>query len=54
VTDLEDAVSPLDQAALDSESLSDIGRQTGGTGLVVSNHAIFDGDLGHDFLRRRL
>ena len=40
--DLEDAVTSLDQLDADSEFILDLGRQTGGTWPVVSNHAVLD------------
>jgi len=46
--DLEDPVTALDQDRLEVELLRDLCRQTGGSGLVVSNHAIFDLHAGHD------
>ena len=45
--DLEDAVLALDQGRLDVEVLGDLVRQTGGSGLVVSNDAVFDLHGGH-------
>jgi hypothetical protein len=32
----------------DAELLLDLVRQTGGTGVVVSDGAVLDGDVGHD------
>jgi hypothetical protein len=43
--DLEDAAAPLDQPGRDAEPLLEIGRQTGGPWLVVSDDAVLDGDL---------
>jgi hypothetical protein len=48
----EDAVLSLDQLGLDAELLFDLVRQTGGTGSVVSNNTVFDGQ--HETLRRRM
>ena len=45
--DLEDAVGTLDELGGDTEPLLYLVRQTGGPGIVVSNYAVFDGDLGH-------
>ena len=42
--DVEDPVGSSNQRALDAEILLDRGRQTGGPGFVVSNHAEFDAD----------
>jgi len=44
---LEDAAAALDQGALDSESLFDRLRQTGGAWLVVSNHTILNTENRH-------
>jgi hypothetical protein len=47
VTDgnLKDAAAALDQPGLDAELPFDFGRQTGGTGIVVSTGTVLDGDL---------
>ncbi len=45
--DFEDAATGGDKFGLDTKSGLDVSRQTGGTGFVVSNLTIFDGDL-HD------
>ena len=45
--DFEDAVLPFDQGGLDVELVVDLVRQTGGSGLVVSNHAVLDLHLRH-------
>jgi hypothetical protein len=45
---LEDAAPALDQLGRLPEPLLDLGRQTGGAGVVVSGDAVFDRDpLGH-------
>ena len=45
---LEYTTGGLDQAHLRlGEGLPQLGRQTGGPGLIVSNDAVFEGDL-HD------
>jgi len=43
--DLEDAVLALDQARVRSKLSLELGRQPGGTWLVVSNNAVFDRDV---------
>ncbi len=43
--DLEDATAGGDQFGLQVVALAQLIRQTGGTGLVVSNLAVLDGDL---------
>jgi hypothetical protein len=43
--DLEDAVFALDEACVCSELAAELGRQPGGTWLVVSNDAILDRDV---------
>lgn len=43
--DIEDAAAALDQLRLDSRSLLDRVRQTGGVGEVVSLHAVCDRDV---------
>ena len=43
--DIEDSAAPLDQFRLDSRTLLNCFRQTGGIGQVVSLHAVGDGDL---------
>lgn len=45
--DFENAVLTLDQVGVEVEALLQLGRQTGGTGLVVSNNAVFDAEAGH-------
>jgi hypothetical protein len=50
----EDTVLALDQLGLEIESLSDIGRQTGGTGVVVSDDAVFDSHFWHSCPPRRI
>ncbi len=40
--DIEDAAAALDQLALDAEFALDRIRQTGGLGLVISLHAVFN------------
>ena len=47
VGDLEDAVRALLQSRGDAEALLQLVRQTGGTGVVVSDHTVFDVDVGH-------
>jgi hypothetical protein len=49
--DLEDAAAALDQRGARPESPLQLVRQTGGTGQIVSSHAILDGDV---FGHRRL
>ena len=46
-TDLEDPVPTLDQGGLEIELLSQRIRQTGGSGFVVSSHAVFDPNRSH-------
>ena len=43
--DLEDTVFAFDQARVRSEFVAELSRQPGGAWLVVSNDAIFDGDV---------
>jgi hypothetical protein len=43
----EHAFATLDELRLEAEALGDLGRQTGGPGLVVSDDAVFDGQPGH-------
>jgi len=43
--DLEDAAARLDEVGLDAVLLLDLGRQTGGARLVVSNAAVLDANL---------
>jgi hypothetical protein len=50
--DVEDASGPLDKRRLDVEFVLDGGRQTGGFGVVVSLHAVGNGDV-HSDLRAR-
>jgi hypothetical protein len=46
--DVEDAPGTLDQLGSDAEAPFQLVRQTGGTGSVVSNSAVLDGDaFGH-------
>lgn len=45
-SDLEEAAGRFDEANVGSRiTRADVGRQTGGPGFVVSNHAILDRDL---------
>lgn len=44
---LEDPVASFDQLRLVTETLLDFVRQTGGSGQVVSNHTVFNLNLGH-------
>ena len=49
--DLEDASVAPDQLGLDAELLLELVRQTGGTGVVVSDGAVLDDDVsGHPLL----
>ena len=48
--DLEDTVPALDQTGFDSEAFFERVRQTGGSGFVVSNHTVFDRQIGHSIL----
>jgi hypothetical protein len=43
----EDAVAALDQLGPDGEALGDLGRQTGGARLVVSDDAVLDRQFRH-------
>jgi hypothetical protein len=43
--DLEDAATAADELGGDAELLLDLGRQTGGTGVVASTGAVLDGDV---------
>ncbi len=43
--DLEDTVFALDQARVRAELVAQLSRQPGGAWLVVSNNAVFDGDI---------
>ncbi len=43
--DVEDASTSLDESALDAVVILDGGGQTGRLGLVVSLHAVGDGDI---------
>jgi hypothetical protein len=43
--DIEDAVRAFGELGLDSNRLLDLGRQTDGTGQVVSGNAVSDGDF---------
>ncbi len=43
--DVEDSAATPYQDRLESETLLDLSRQTGGSGKVVSNTAVFDLDL---------
>ena len=45
--DFKDTVFPLHQGGLESKAFLEAVRQTGGTGLVVSNDAIFNPNVGH-------
>jgi hypothetical protein len=44
---LEDAAAPLDQLDGEPEAILNRIRQTGGSGQVVSDDAVLDGDLRH-------
>jgi hypothetical protein len=44
-SDLKGTTGALDQLRVDIQLLLDVCRQTGGSGVVVSNHTIFDLDL---------
>ena len=46
--DFEDAVGSLDELGLEPELLLDAVRQTDGPRSVVSNHAVFDSNSGHN------
>jgi hypothetical protein len=50
--DLEDASAPRYQLRTYADRRFDRGRQTGGTGLVVSDDAVCDGDVRHGSLGR--
>ena len=43
--DLEDTVFAFDQACVRPEFVAELSRQPGGAWLVVSNDAVFDGDI---------
>ncbi len=43
--DFEDTARTLDELCIGIKSVFEVDRQTGGPGLVVSNVAIFDGDV---------
>ena len=43
--DLEDPVAPFDELGFDAELISNRVRQTGGSGQVVSNDAVFNGKI---------
>jgi len=43
----ENSTRAFDQLRLDAETISDVVRQTGGSRMVVSNHAVFDRDGRH-------
>ena len=45
--DLENTVLSLDEVGFNTELLLDFVRQTGGSGQIVSNYTIFNGQLGH-------
>jgi hypothetical protein len=45
--DVEGAVLALDEPGLDAEARRQLGRQTGGARMVVSNHAVLDGHVHH-------
>jgi hypothetical protein len=46
---LEDTAFALDQARFNAEAFLNLVRQTGGSGFVVSNYAVFDRNLvGHE------
>jgi hypothetical protein len=42
--DVEDAAAPADQLGLGTESALKVGRQPGGPRMIVSRHAVLDGD----------
>jgi hypothetical protein len=46
--DFKYAPQTLDQFGIGSKSLFEVGRQTGGPGLVVSGDAVFDGEVHGD------
>jgi hypothetical protein len=43
--DVEHAARTLDKGGVGTEALFQFGRQTGGSGVVVSNHAVGNGDV---------
>jgi hypothetical protein len=43
--DVKHTAGALDQCGIGAESLLQVGRQTGGPRVVVSNHAVGDGDI---------
>jgi hypothetical protein len=45
--DFKDSPGATHELGLDAEFLLEIGRQTGGTGVVVSHPAVFDSHVGH-------
>jgi hypothetical protein len=47
-THVENAARSLLEAGSDREAPLDLRRQTGGAGLVVSDHAVLNDDLVHD------
>jgi hypothetical protein len=51
--DVEDAVVAPDQLRLDPEVFRESGRQTGGPRVIVSTHAVGDGDLHDPRMRNR-
>jgi len=46
--DLEDTVATPDQPGICTEFVFQLGRQPGGTWLVVSNNAVFNADIHHN------
>jgi hypothetical protein len=51
--DFVDAAAALDEVGIEAEFSFQRGRQTGGSWLVVSNHAVFDSDASHGGLPER-
>jgi len=47
---VEDATTAGNELGAHADGLLDRGRQTGGSGLVVSDDTVFDGDARHDRL----
>jgi len=43
--DIEDATASFDELSVQAEFLLNFCRQTGGSGLIISNDAIFNGEL---------
>jgi len=44
---LKNSTRAFDQLRLDAETISEVVRQTGGSRMVVSNHAVFDREGRH-------